>query len=535
MGDPKYNNRIIYIGECIDNRDPMGLGRIRAILKTENTSDREKSANANDRKKAKNYTNKWSDEDPFLFKPLLPVFLNTVPKTNENKNGGEYIHIFYSNPDDKGNKDKFYVGGVFSSLTKLKMQPYSDAVQDLNQGSRNKKDKSLRDPETLKCYEAINEGVYSLPDDVSIDGRGSADLVLRDNHVILRAGKYVGDPQPNTYPVANPNRAFVQLSKFKTKSEYGLPEKFYRFEFKHKPINLLIEYTLTNPDNTRNKLSGAIYIYQLNPLKNTSTASKTNTESFNIKTELVDVEDKALLKQFIFRGLSNFELTNTINKFIQGVVDGEIPYLQNLEPLGPFKLSSFVNPNNRFPIYFRPQTSLYEKLTSQDSQTQEKLNIGNLMSGIKAIDSDETPGYGLIYDDSKRGTVPFKPKEETRIDKNIKLVNNTAAIMGGDEIYLLSHKSVKKGAGKIDLGGTLYGIEENKLSDDIEPKTSSVVRGEELIQLLNMMVDFMVSHVHPYHGMVPDSKSQSGITADKLLTELEAAKEKILNKYIRIN
>ena len=43
MPEIPYNNRIIFVGECIDNMDPMGLGRIRAILKTENANDREKS------------------------------------------------------------------------------------------------------------------------------------------------------------------------------------------------------------------------------------------------------------------------------------------------------------------------------------------------------------------------------------------------------------------------------------------------------------------------------------------------------------
>ena len=33
--------QIIYKGQCIDSNDPMRLGRIRAILKTENQSDRE--------------------------------------------------------------------------------------------------------------------------------------------------------------------------------------------------------------------------------------------------------------------------------------------------------------------------------------------------------------------------------------------------------------------------------------------------------------------------------------------------------------
>ena len=107
--------------------------------------------------------------------------------------------------------------------------------------------------------------------------------------------------------------------------------------------------------------------------------------------------------------------------------------------------------------------------------------------------------------------------------------------MGGDFVYLLSHKSSKNDTGKINLSDTLYGIEEYTLSDEIEPKTSSTVRGEELVELLNLVVQFVIGHVHPYHGMVPDSTSVNGVTADKLLEELRNANQKILNKYIRIN
>ena len=68
MADIPYNNRIIYVGECIDNIDPMGLGRIRAVLKTENTADREKSV-----ADTVGVTEKWTSRDPFVIRPLLPV------------------------------------------------------------------------------------------------------------------------------------------------------------------------------------------------------------------------------------------------------------------------------------------------------------------------------------------------------------------------------------------------------------------------------------------------------------------------------
>ena len=142
-----YNNRLIYIGECIDSNDPMGLGRIRAVLKTENTTDREKSVND-----AIGVVEPWSSKDPFVVRPLLPVFINTSPKETE------YVHLIYSNADDKSNRDKFYIGGVFSSLTNINQEPYNSAVSLSNLGSRNTAPKKLRNPETGIEFNKKNEG-----------------------------------------------------------------------------------------------------------------------------------------------------------------------------------------------------------------------------------------------------------------------------------------------------------------------------------------------------------------------------------------
>ena len=229
MADIPYNNRIIYVGECIDNIDPMGLGRIRAVLKTENTADREKSV-----ADTVGVTEKWTSRDPFVIRPLLPVFINTSPKN------GEFVHLIYSNSDDKSNKDKFYISGVFSSLTNVKQEPYNSAVSNSNLGSRNKQQKQLRNPNTGIVFESSNKGVYSEPDDISIDGRGSADIVVKENTVLLRAGKYNGQPSPNIYPVGNNNRSFLQLSKFNKKTVYGEAEKLYKFKYRHKEIKVLV-------------------------------------------------------------------------------------------------------------------------------------------------------------------------------------------------------------------------------------------------------------------------------------------------------
>ena len=145
-------------------------------------------------------------------------------------------------------------------------------------------------------------------------------------------------------------------------------------------------------------------------------------------------------------------------------------------------------------------------------------------------------GYGLVYDKNKTDTVPFKPKKQNLIPKTTKPFDKSVGVMGGDEIYLLSHLSQKvDGSGKIDLSNTLYGIDENKFADELEPKTSSLVRGEELLELINLIVRFLVGHVHPYPGVPPIPQSVDGVKVDDLLKQLLDAQDKILNKNIRIN
>lgn len=507
-----YNNRILFYGECIDSNDPLNLGRIRAILKSENVSDREKSVN-----EALGVTEKWSDKDPFVVRPLLPFFVNVSPKVNE------YVHLFYSRTDDLSNKDKFYIGGIFSSLTNVNNEPYESATGISNLGSRNKKSKELINLETGEVYDPKTNGVYSKPEDVSLDGRGSADLVLKDDTVLLRAGKFRLPPTPNVYPIANTSRAFLQLSKYNMKTTYGAPEVFYKANFEHKNINLLLEYNVITIDSTVDSHTGNIYLYTLKP------SDKTNTKNFTISSD-VD-EDKSLYEQFSFIGLTISRIREIINQILNGLVNGEIPQIKDITPTGPFA----INTNISYPFYYRPQLSLYNKRNSTTSTTAERLNVVNLMSGIGIGQSNTKTGYGLIYDETKKESVPFKPQKEVIIPKKEESISNTASLLGADYVYLLSHKSVKKDTGKINLDDTIYGIEEQIVADEIEPKTSSTVRGEELLELLNLMVQFMIGHVHPYHGMAPDSVSLNGVSIDKLTEELRNALDKVLNKYIRIN
>jgi hypothetical protein len=81
----------------------------------------------------------------------------------------------------------------------------------------------------------------------------------------------------------------------------------------------------------------------------------------------------------------------------------------------------------------------------------------------------------------------------------------------------------------------LYGISGSTYFDDIIPNTSSMVRGEELLELINLIVRFLVTHTHAYPGLPPVPVTQDGSNVTDLLTELQNAAKKVLNSNIRLN
>ena len=144
-------------------------------------------------------------------------------------------------------------------------------------------------------------------------------------------------------------------------------------------------------------------------------------------------------------------------------------------------------------------------------------------------------GFGLVYDKTGKDNVPTKAEKQTYRQKQILNQDNTVGIVGANQLYLLSHNANNPAKAKINLNNTIYGIDQTKLVDEIQPKTSSVVRGEELMTLIELIVRYLATHVHPYPGLPPVPVSSDGTKVDDLLKELLEASTKILNKNIRIN
>jgi hypothetical protein len=62
-----------------------------------------------------------------------------------------------------------------------------------------------------------------------------------------------------------------------------------------------------------------------------------------------------------------------------------------------------------------------------------------------------------------------------------------------------------------------------------------MVRGDELMKFMNLIVRFLASHVHPFPGMPPVPQATDGTNISDILQQLASAPDTILNQNIRIN
>ena len=196
--------RNIYYGEVLDSNDPLMLGRIRGRRLTDNYNDIIKSITDPPWNEEKD---PWTERDPFVFMPLLPYYIYSVPKIDE------MCLVMYMSPDDKF-INQYYVQSTFYSPTATGFQYYQGADKGMGTGIQISNAKPLKNRDGSYTDKEVHKGVFPEPGDNSLLGRGSADVIVKENEVLIRAGKFKGkELQPNTVPAANQQRGFLQLSK----------------------------------------------------------------------------------------------------------------------------------------------------------------------------------------------------------------------------------------------------------------------------------------------------------------------------------
>ena len=161
--------------------------------------------------------------------------------------------------------------------------------------------------------------------------------------------------------------------------------------------------------------------------------------------------------------------------------------------------------------------------------------INNFFRRIKLLPSDRQFGSVLVWSKNVVGEQLTLQKETLR--QSVYTPNPVSyGTIASDFVYLLSHKSDIPSKQKINLEPkeTLYGISQEYFTERILPNTDPMVRGNELMKLLTLIVKFLGSHVHNINK-APIPIGTDGTKIDDIIKILQDADNSILNQNIRIN
>lgn len=512
-------DKIIYQGRVLNNQDPLMLGRIRAIavntvesqvLPEDWTPDQE-----------------WGPTDPLIFIPLLPYYISQVPKVDE------YIHIFFYNTKQQVDNTKFYIQGPITRPQNNLFEFYQNTNSLLASAPYLKEANYLKNKETFEVKEPA-KGIYPEPGDNALLGRGTSDVVVKQSEVLIRAGRNI-QPQTNSYNIPTPrqNRSFLQVSLFDLEKKYNDPITKKFLENKPQLVKKLIEWDVTKEFTLTGFTSGGgvtgttvydgnVKLYSLLP------KDQTKSTEINMNTPLEEFKsDPEYVLEFTGKTLE--EGVKIINQFIGGVNQGKI----NIVGYDQYPFNNSEKLEKQFPFYFRPTKSSIDKLASTAST--EFNMIDSFFKRIKLLPSDKQFGSVLVWQKNVAG------QQLTFVELNLlqpvyKPNPVSYGTLGGDFVYLLSHKSQIPSKDKINLlpKETLYGIDQPYYTDKILPNTDPMVRGNELMKLLTLIVNFLGSHVHNINK-APIPIGTDGTKIEEIRKILQDADNSILNQNIRIN
>ena len=205
--------RVLWFGKVKDTNDPLMLNRIRVDFGTKNNtailSAIPKTKNGKETKDGDDLKPefKWSEIDSFCCLPLLPLFLNVTPKKDES------VNIIFPHTNYKYD-EQYYVQGTFSSPLSTYRENFN-AQRMFASKNRLESPMLLKNPLNNEYYITKTKGVFIEPEDIGLMGRGTCDIVVKDRHVLLRAGKSTTIPDNANKEInVKTTRSFVQLSDF---------------------------------------------------------------------------------------------------------------------------------------------------------------------------------------------------------------------------------------------------------------------------------------------------------------------------------
>ena len=250
-----------------------------------------------------------------------------------------------------------------------------------------------------------------------------------------------------------------------------------------------------------------VFIYRINK----TFGEKYKTDVFGINTEL-DIPNSA---ELVYEDTQTLESSNKqqeayilIRDFISRVDRENLIIIEPTLPDTP-----------AHPFYFRPKNELRNQNGSTDFLTNVYYNT-------------RTNGFGLIYSRTSMEVPIISQKKEVPYLKKVSEVDQTFAAITADQIIHMSTINSGVDGKNIDFGALdKYEYTQEDYLMRILPNTFSSVRGEKLIEILELITLILLNHTH---GIITPPKYFKA-TTDSLKRLIERAKIDMINSSIRIN
>lgn len=460
------NNKILYEGKVIDAEDPKGLGRIRVEPQEWFIDDVKNIREFNE------ITDKWLDNhDPFIFRPLLPNYINIVPQE------GEPVVLLYTDTELQ-HFGGFYIPMSITDRAKPDSASYEQRSKYSRRGLNYEKSPDLID-EFGNFKNKSYDGVFPTKDEFGFTGRGNGDIRFTKKSAVIRSGQMnMEQTKRQGVPIRDDKPAMVQLTLFDDitqKTQTGVTEEV---EFQTKQMSSLIEYDII-------VMSNGDFGYELS-LYDISNSDNVNSRSMGLYSSPTSKN--------LVTVVSNEQPLNNINDVISEIRYFIKKTLQEANKGNHGRIDE-INDNvkenkgmkNTYPFYFRPTNNTYINAQEENGYT---------IDDLEKLRIKTRKGWGLIFNKKEIDTPSITrtvPKYGTRSIGSKKIISQLSDIN-----LLLSYESNTASDGiPIDFNRVSNKeITAEQIGRILEDNTYSMVRGEKLYELIFSMYQFLISHVH---------------------------------------
>jgi hypothetical protein len=329
--------KIIDIGKCIDNVDPLGIGRIRVSRYNDYTGQKEKAIDYEP----------WSDRDLFIANPFLPNNLNFIPEINQSVK-----IIQYNSEKDTVNVE--YIAGPFTTMYDYNGQTFSQQVANTTYGATVKKKPNIRNPKG-EYINKKSENVFANEKDFAIYGKNGSDVLFTENGLQLRGGKLLSKDAASVtnkgialdYPIMSKKSSRIYLKKFPKKMT--LEEVVVKNSVSdNKDLKYIIEYDVSDLKNLTEEYTAVvkIYVYKVTSTFGDEFKTKFFTENSNVNAsfiKLINTEGDSITPSYTVT-------VSSINDAYREIRDK----IFLIHDKGLTELNGQFQSDDVHPFYFRP-------------------------------------------------------------------------------------------------------------------------------------------------------------------------------------